>query len=222
MKKNRDSSKRVIYIFLAILLVCGMFFAGMTKIKDEPWFWAIMFATATMAYIIRLTISEVKAPTERENDQPTTPPETEESPTLTTPESFPVEDDNPTAKIIPVEGSKEAHYDCGHSYPINHMLHLYGEEIEPTDEALADRTMCPECRLTEVMSEVIRCGLCGRSIWPADQVARCEDRPGLKIGKVYCGDMVVICLRPGCAPAGMMMGEWDGKMVIPLEFVQLS
>ena len=121
----------------------------------------------------------------------------------------------PTDRIRIVKASTNPRtYDCGHTGPDRFSIDLYGLESEP----FTDRKKCPNCRVEEAKSVVIRCALCGLPILPGESVAVYDERNELPYKAVaYKQEAFYLgCLRWDCCPSGgFYAGTWTGVSFEP-------
>ena len=110
-------------------------------------------------------------------------------------------------------------YECGHTAPPIFMHDLYGDVVELTDAALAQRQQCGRCLLAHVKANSIRCARCGRAILGDDAVAVYDYSAEFKTEwtTVVDGVRVLGCMRRDCAPSGAYFGgHWDGHQFVPM------
>jgi hypothetical protein len=120
-------------------------------------------------------------------------------------------------KAVPTSQTN-VRYDCGHEYAETFKLDIFGDELELTEEALKVHDECGNCLAEKIKKCTIRCSLCGRAIFPGEEVAL-YDKKYLKFKKGHkaVNGQIIGCMRWECCPSGAFLaGAWDGEKFVPL------
>ncbi|HVN26827.1 MAG TPA: hypothetical protein VMT99_04250 [Candidatus Paceibacterota bacterium] len=99
-------------------------------------------------------------------------------------------------------------YRCGHWGPSWFILSVWGERTEK----IKQWTKCPDCMIKLWKEIMIRCGVCGRHIFPGDGVALYSGKSdGVRLEiATKVGDSVIGCMRCDCCQSGAFFaGNWS-------------
>lgn len=112
--------------------------------------------------------------------------------------------------LIPV-GDEIVRWKCGHECWAQFKLEIYGEILTPKKGALDDRKTCGICAVREMKPYILRCGVCGKPIFPGEPIGLYGKSGSVQNQK--SDNQVVGCMRWECGTGAAFAGHWTGRVI---------